>query len=104
MCKIITDFCKRNLGKNELMEFDFAPLGAMTGKEYVDAKFIQAQTLEKFWNMGAITPEEIRKTALVNGGTFEISVEDGDSWQAEFAEQNETLHPNPIVEEETEEE
>ncbi|SHK27027.1 phage-related protein, HI1409 family [Fibrobacter sp. UWOV1] len=75
MCKLITDFCKRNLGTSDLKEFSFAPLGALSGKEYVDAKFIQAQTCEKFFNMGAMTNTEIRKCALENGGTFELSVQ-----------------------------
>ncbi len=84
MCKLITDFCKRNLGSSELKEFSFAPLGSLSGKEYVDAKYIQAQTCEKFFNMGAMTNTEVRKCALENGGTFELSVQ-GDIPAGQFS-------------------
>ena len=74
MCKLITDYCNRNGKKKGLVDFDFAPLGTLTGKEYVDAKFVQAQTCEKLFNMGAITSDEVRENTLENGGTFELSV------------------------------
>ena len=74
MCKLITDFCTRNLNTTDLKEFSFAPLGTLSGKEYVDAKWVQAQTCEKFFNMGAMTQDEVRECALENGGTFELSV------------------------------
>lgn len=74
MCKLITDFVNRNLGKPGLFNFTFAPLGTLSGKEYVDAKFVQAQTCEKFFNMGAMSSDEVRECALENGGTFELSV------------------------------
>lgn len=74
MCKLITDYVNRNVGKTGLFNFTFAPLGTLTGKEYVDAKFVQAQTCEKFFNMGAMTSDEVRECCLENGGTFELSV------------------------------
>lgn len=75
MCKLITDYGHRNLGNEGLSEFSFAPLGSLTEKEYVDTKKTQAETCEKFFNMGAMTSQEARKCALENGGTFELSVQ-----------------------------
>lgn len=74
MCKLITDFCNRNLGKEGLVDFDFAPLGTLTGKECAETQFIQVQSCEKLFNMGAMTNDEVRENCLERGGTFELSV------------------------------
>ena len=75
MCEIITEYFNRNLRQEGNHDFTFAPLGTLTGKEYIDAKKAQAETCEKFFNMGAMSSKEIRKCALENGGTFELSVQ-----------------------------
>ena len=89
MCKLIPYYMNRNEGKSGLYNLTFAPLGTLTGKEYVDAKFVQAQTCEKFFNMGAMTSDEIRTCALENGGTFELSVKGPIASDTDFEEQNE---------------
>ena len=82
MCEIITEYFNRNLKKLGNQDFTFAPLGALTGKEYIEAKKMQAETCQIYFNMGSMSGKEARRCALLNGGTFELSVQgeepDGD--------------------------
>lgn len=85
MCELITEYMNRNERKAGNHDFTFAPIGALTGKEYIDAKKVQADTCEKFFNMGAMTSSEIRKCALENGGTFELSVHGDNPEENDFS-------------------
>jgi hypothetical protein len=47
----------------------------MTLKQVLESKKMQAETLEKYYNMGAVDKDEIRDGVFVNGHSWEISVE-----------------------------
>jgi len=73
-CKLISDFTRRNL-KKEYSEFTWGEVDEMTLKQVLESKKMQAETLEKYYNMGAVDKDEIRDGVFVNGHSWEISVE-----------------------------
>lgn len=73
-CKLISDFTRRNL-KKEYSEFSWGEVDEMTLKQVLESKKMQAETLEKYYNMGAVDKDEIREGVFVNGHSWEISVE-----------------------------
>ena len=47
----------------------------MTLKQTLEAKKLQADTLNTYYQMGAVAPEEVRKAVFENGHRWEVSVE-----------------------------
>lgn len=74
MCAMIADFTRRNM-KKEFSEFNFGEVDEMTLKQILEAKKMQSETLEKYYNMGALDKDEIRESVFVNGHSWDISVE-----------------------------
>lgn len=73
-CALLADLTRRNLGM-ELSEFEWGAVDEMTLKQTLEAKKLQADTLNAYFQMGAITPEEIRGNVFENGHSWEVSVE-----------------------------
>lgn len=75
-CGLISDFCKRNLGK-DYTEFSWGAIDEMTLKQTLEALDLQSQTLERYMNRGVIGPDEVRTSVFENGHSWEVSVKDG---------------------------
>ncbi len=76
-CRLLADLTRRNLGR-EMSEFGWGAVDEMTLRETLDAKKLQADTLKAYYDMGVLSPDEIREGVFVNGHGWEVSV-DGDS-------------------------
>jgi hypothetical protein len=76
MCRLIADFCKRNLGK-DYSEFNWGAIDEMTLKQTLEALDLQSQTLERYMNRGVLGPDEVRTSVFENGHSWEVSVKDG---------------------------
>lgn len=74
-CRLIADFCARNLNKADISEFTWGPVSVMTENELIEARAKQADTLSKYYQIGAISADEIRNAVFVNGHSFEISLD-----------------------------
>ena len=75
-CKLISDFCSRNLKKG-YSEFSWGAIDEMTLKQMLEALDLQSQTLDRYMNKGVIAPDEVRTSVFENGHSWEISVTDG---------------------------
>lgn len=73
-CSLIADFTRRNM-KKEFSEFTWGKVDEMTVKELLEAMNIQSQCLERYFNMGSISKDEIRDSVFVNGHSWDVSVE-----------------------------
>ena len=76
MCRLIADFCTRNLGK-DYTEFNWGAIDEMTLKQTLEALEIQSKTLERYLNMNVLGEDEIRTSVFQNGHSWEVSVADG---------------------------
>lgn len=74
-CRLIADLTRRNLGK-ELNEFEWGAVDEMTLKESLEAKKLQAETLRSYYDMGVLSPDEIRGGVFVNGHGWNVEVDD----------------------------
>lgn len=75
-CRLLADFCKRNLGK-DYTEFNWGAIDEMTLKQTLEALDIQSQTLDRYMNRGVLGPDEVRTSVFENGHSWEVSVKDG---------------------------
>lgn len=73
-CRLISDYCARNIKRQNVQEFTWGPVSVMTENELIEARAKQADTLSKFYQIGAISADEIREAVFVNGHSFEISL------------------------------
>lgn len=73
-CKLLADLTRRN-AKKEFSEFSWGAIDEMTLKQTLEAKKLQADTLNIYYNMGAIEQDEVREGVFKNGHSWEISVE-----------------------------
>lgn len=73
-CRLLADLTRRNLG-NEMFEFVWGSIDEMTLRQTLEARKMQAETLNTYYQMGAIAPEEVRKAVFENGHSWEVSVE-----------------------------
>ncbi len=73
-CALLADLTRRNLGR-ELSEFEWGAVDEMTLKQTLEAKKLQADTLNTYYQMGAVAPEEVRRAVFENGHSWEVSVE-----------------------------
>lgn len=76
MCRLITDFCKRNIGK-DYTEFNWGAIDEMTLMQTLEALDKQSQTLERYLKMNVLGEDEIRTSVFENGHSWEVSVKDG---------------------------
>ena len=76
MCRLIADFCTRNLVK-DYTEFNWGAIDEMTLKQTLEALDLQSQTLERYMNRGVLGPDEVRTSVFENGHSWEVSVKDG---------------------------
>ena len=76
MCRLIADFCTRNIGK-DYTEFSWGAIDEMTLKQTLEALDLQSQTLERYMNRGVLGPDEVRTSVFENGHSWEVSVKDG---------------------------
>lgn len=76
MCRLIADFCNRNLGKG-YTEFNWGAIDEMTLKQTLEALDLQSQTLDRYMNRGVLGPDEVRTSVFENGHSWEVSVKDG---------------------------
>ncbi|SHL03616.1 anti-CBASS protein Acb1 family protein [Fibrobacter sp. UWH4] len=74
MCRLIEDFSRRNLNK-DYSEFEWGAVDEMTLKQTLEARKLQAETLNIYYNMGTLYPDEVRKNVFENGHSWEVSVE-----------------------------
>ena len=74
-CSLLADLAKRNL-KKDYSEFTWGSVDEMTLKQTLEARKMQAETLEIYYNMGSISEEEVRSGVFVNGHSWEVSVEE----------------------------
>jgi len=74
MCKMISDYNRRNLGKKEDCEFEWGDIMPASNTEKLEQLKLWTESVEKLWNMDALNPIEIRKM-LVNGFDPNISIE-----------------------------
>lgn len=74
--KLIADLAKRNLKQALSGSFTWGAIDVMTEKELIEARAKQADTLTKYYNVGAISADEIRNGVFVNGHTFDINLEE----------------------------
>lgn len=79
MVELITEFRNRNEGKPGLHDFQFGPLDQPTSKEKAELMKDKSDFCQSMYNMGAMTPKEVRENLLLNGGTSEITVKTGDA-------------------------
>lgn len=73
-CKLVEDFCKRNMN-SDYSEFTWGAVDEMTLKQLLEARNLQSQYLERYHVMGALFPDEIRKSVFENGHSWEVSVD-----------------------------
>lgn len=74
-CRLLGELTRRNMGR-ELSEFEWGAVDEPTVLETLNARKLQADTLKAYYDMGAITAEEVRKGVFVNGHSWEVSVEE----------------------------
>ena len=74
-CKLISDLTARN-HTEKFEEFTWGAVDEMTLKELLEARKLQAETLDIYFKDGALYPEEMREGVFKNGHSWEISVKD----------------------------
>ena len=74
MCAMISDYMKRNAGKGGVTDFQFGEVSQSTANEKAELRDKNGNFCKNMFDMGAMTPKEVRENLLVNGGTNEISV------------------------------
>lgn len=75
MCAMITDYFNRNEKRAGDFDFQFGPVYQATPNEKADLMDKKGNFCKNMYDMGAMTPKEIRQNLIVNGGTDDISVE-----------------------------
>ena len=75
-CRLLADFCKRNLNK-DYTEFNWGAIDEMTLMQTLEALDKQSQTLERYMNRGVLGPDEVRTSVFENGHSWEVNVKDG---------------------------
>lgn len=75
MTSLIKDYALRMFGRSDVSEFAWGQVSVMSTEELLNAKKLQADTLEKYFTMGVLSNEEIRNSVFLNGHSFEVSVE-----------------------------
>lgn len=74
MCAMITDYFNRNEKRSGEFDFQFGPVYQATPNEKADLMEKKGNFCKNMYDMGAMTPKEIRQNLIVNGGTDDISV------------------------------
>lgn len=74
-CKLIADLSRRNCGK-ECDEFTWGPVNVMGVVDKLNAQKTQAETLNIYYQMGAIGTDPIHDAIFKNGHSWEVSTED----------------------------
>lgn len=72
-CQLLRDLTRRN-HTEMLEEFVWGSVDEMTLKEMLEARKLQAETLDIYFKDGALFPDEMREGVFVNGHSWEISV------------------------------
>jgi phage-related protein (TIGR01555 family) len=78
MCEMLTDFMNRNMGKSGTHDFQFGEVSQVTANEKADIREKNMNFCKGLYEIGSMTPKEIRENLVLNGGTNEISVKGGD--------------------------
>lgn len=78
MCKLITDFRNRNENKSGVHDFQFGELSQQTAQEEAELRCKNGDFCKSMFELGAMTPKEVRENLIVNGGTNKISVKSTD--------------------------
>lgn len=73
-CSLLADLTRRNLNK-ELSEFEWGAVDEMTLKETLEARKMQAETLNIYMEKGVISPDETRESVFKNGHSWEVFVD-----------------------------
>lgn len=74
MVEMISEYRNRNEGKKGTQDFQFGPLDQPTSKEKAELMKDKSDFCRTLYDMGAMTPKEIRENLVLNGGTSEVSV------------------------------
>lgn len=74
-CKLIEELSQRNLSM-VCKEFEWGPVSVMTVKEKLEAMKMQAETLNIYYQMGAIDADSVRDSIFINGHSWEVSVKE----------------------------
>ena len=74
MVEMISEYRIRNEGKKGTQDFQFGPLDQPTSKEKAELMKDKSDFCRTLYDMGAMTPKEIRENLVLNGGTSEVSV------------------------------
>lgn len=73
--KLIKDLAARNANKKISGSFTWGAIDVMTEKELIEARAKQATTLNTYYQMGAISADEVRNAVFVNGHSFDVNLE-----------------------------
>lgn len=74
MCAMITDYMNRNEKRGGEFDFQFGAVYQATPNEKADLMEKKGNFCKNLYDMGAMTPKEIRQNLVVNGGTDDVSV------------------------------
>ena len=74
MVEMLTEFRTHNEGKSGVQDFTFGELSQSTDMEKADLVDKKVNSCKSLYEIGSMTPKEIRENMIVNGGTSEISV------------------------------
>lgn len=88
MCAMITEYMNRNAGKGGDHDFQFGEVSQATANEKAELRDKNGNFCKNMFDMGVMTPKEIRENLVVNGGTNEISVKSNTPPKGAEAQQN----------------
>lgn len=74
-CSLIADLALRNCGAN-CSEFEWGAVTSMSVKEKLEAMKLQAETLNIYYQMGAIDEASIRESIFLNGHSWDVTVKE----------------------------
>lgn len=73
MCQMVREFTERN-GFNRCDEIVFNPVSVPSTQQFVEMCKVQAETMKAYYEMGVLTPEEIRKMIFEGGHSFNMNL------------------------------
>lgn len=74
ICKIISNYTARNKTAFKCEDIAFNPVSEPKQSEFVNMCKIQAETMKIYFDMGVLSPEEIRKMVFEGGHSFNMNV------------------------------
>lgn len=73
--RLISELAHRNCNAS-CSEFEWGPVTVLSLREQLEAKKLQAETLNIYYQMGAIDADSIHESVFHNGHSWEVTVED----------------------------